>query len=245
MKNSLMVPASGRTIATTRHVSNSKYFKFGMRLWNECDKETCRNGCRQQKVINWLKHHGEEEEQLFWVAQNFSLDAPKNKMRERRVWHGKGKTLHIVHETFKSVIRWKVALFPPKQYWNQNKYFILISIDFNTRMCFFAFFFRSFRLAFRYSKTEGYRDISIWSFAFKKKTPRRRRKTFPPCSEHKTSRRGTFCLNPSAKFLILKQKFGIKCQQSEKHIIWAYLAALIGSVWSSRRNSSSRSSPAW
>lgn len=32
MKNSLMVPASGRTIATTRHVSNSKYFKFGMRL---------------------------------------------------------------------------------------------------------------------------------------------------------------------------------------------------------------------
>lgn len=164
---------------------------------------------------------------------------------ERRVWHGKGKTLHIVHETFKSVIRWKVALFPPKQYWNQNKYFILISIDFNTRMCFFAFFFRSFRLAFRYSKTEGYRDISIWSFAFKKKTPRRRRKTFPPCSEHKTSRRGTFCLNPSAKFLILKQKFGIKCQQSEKHIIWAYLAALIGSVWSSRRNSSSRSSPAW
>lgn len=27
-------------------------------------------------------------------------------------------------------------------------------------------------------------------------------------------------LNPTRKTLILKQKFGIKCQQSEKHIIW-------------------------
>lgn len=51
----------------------------------------------------------------------------------------KTRTLHIVHEHFENVIRWKVALFP-KQYWNQNKYFILISIDFNTRMCFFFSF---------------------------------------------------------------------------------------------------------
>lgn len=46
-----------------------------------------------------------------------------------------------------------------KQYWNQNKYFILISIDFNTRMCFFLpfFFFSLFfpRLASIYQKLKA------------------------------------------------------------------------------------------
>jgi hypothetical protein len=49
---------------------------------------------------------------------------------------GRKNASHRVRNV-QNFIRWKVALFPPKQYWNQNKYFILISIDFHTRMCFF------------------------------------------------------------------------------------------------------------
>lgn len=44
------------------------------------------------------------------------------------------KTLHIVSEHSKSLSDGKLHCFG-KQYWNQNKYFILISIDFNTRVC--------------------------------------------------------------------------------------------------------------
>ena len=64
--------------------------------------------------------------------------------------------------TFKTLSDGKLHCFP-KQYWNQNKYFILISIDFSTRVC--------SRSLFRYifsPKLKGYRDVSISEFCLQK-----------------------------------------------------------------------------
>lgn len=67
---------------------------------------------------------------------------------------GKTSASHRIR-TFKILSDGKLHCFG-KQYWNQNKYFTLISIDFNTRMCFFLLLFSPL---LRYSKTEGYRDF--------------------------------------------------------------------------------------
>lgn len=93
------------------------------------DKETCRSAVQQGKKLLTKRREN------LWNAET-SLDAQKfllffflkSKATKKR------KTLHIVNEHSKSLSDGKLHCFG-KQYWNQNKYFILISIDFNTRVC--------------------------------------------------------------------------------------------------------------
>lgn len=120
-----------------------------------------------------------------------------------RFLRSEGKNASHRKRTFETLSDGKLHCFP-KQYWNQNKYFILISIDFSTRVCSLV---RCFDI-FQNWRLSHYYDLE---FAFK---------SFFLLASNLGKENFFVYRTREKKTLISKQKFGIKCQQSEKHIIW-------------------------
>ena len=89
-----------------------------------------------------------------------SLPLPPLFSRPMHKTFEKTRTLHIVHEHFEILSDGKLHCFRN----NTGIRINISSLSASTLIRECVFFFV---LLFRYSKTEGYRDISIWSFGFK------------------------------------------------------------------------------